>query len=59
MNIKIGDSVKTPWGNGTVTSTYKANGYAPITGSKCLMEWVDVKIQGSVQPMYRHHITKA
>ena len=59
MNIKKGDSVKTPWGNGTVTSTYKANGYAPITGSKCLMEWVDVNISGSVRPMYRHQATKA
>ena len=55
MTINIGDNVKTRWGNGIVTRIYKENGFGR-TGLSLLMDCVDVEIDGTVRPMYRHHI---
>ena len=55
MTIKIGDKVKTHWGDGTVTAIYESNGFGR-TGLKLLIEWIDVEIDGKVHQMLRHQI---
>ena len=45
MTIKIGDAVKTHWGDGIVTAIYESNGIGR-TGLKLLIEWIDVEIDG-------------